>query len=123
MNIVLWVLQIFLALVFLSTGALKAFQYERAKARLPWVASAPRGFVTFVGLVEILGAIGLILPALTGIFPILTPLAALGLGLVMLTASGFNFSHAEYKTIALNLVLLVMAVVVVVGRLVVVPIV
>jgi len=52
MNIVLWVLQIFLALVFLLTGALKAFQHERAKALLPWVASVPRGFVTFVGLVR-----------------------------------------------------------------------
>ena len=122
MNSVLWVLQILLALVFSLTGALKAFQYERAKAQLPWVAEAPHEFVTFVGLVEILGAIGLILPALTGILPILTPLAALGLAVVMFVATGFNYSHGEYKTIILNAILLVMAVVVVVGRLGIMPI-
>ncbi len=122
MNIVLWFFQILLAFVFLMAGGMKAFQYERAKAKLPWVGSAPRGFVAFVGLVEVLGAIGLVLPALTGILPILTPLAALGLAIVMLIASGFNLSHGEHKTIVLNVILLVMAAFVVYGRLVLVPV-
>ncbi len=122
MNIVLWVLQILLAVLFLMAGGMKAFRYEIAKAKLPWVASAPRGFVTFVGLVEVLGAIGLIVPALTRILPMLTPLAALGLAFVMLVAVGFNFSHGEHKTIVLNVILLVMAAFVVYGRLVLVPV-
>jgi hypothetical protein len=121
MNIVLWIFQILLALAFLMAGSIKAFQYEKAKAQMAWVSAVPRGLVTFIGTVEILGAIGLVLPPLTGILPWLTPLAAVGLVTVMVLASGFHFTRREYATIGVNIVLFVLAVSVAYGRFIVAP--
>jgi uncharacterized membrane protein YphA (DoxX/SURF4 family) len=121
MNIALWVLQILLALAFLMAGTMKAFQYERAKAQLEWVAGAPRGLVAFIGAVETLGAIGLILPALTGILPWLTALAAGGLAIVMLLAGTFNGLRGKYSNLAIDGPLLIMTAFVAYGRFVIAP--
>jgi uncharacterized membrane protein YphA (DoxX/SURF4 family) len=121
MNIILWIVQILLAVMFLMAGVMKAFQYERAKASLFWVKDVPRGLVTFIGISELLGGLGLVLPALTGILPWLTPLAALGLALIMLLAIIFHATRREPKAIVFNLVLLVLAGVVAYGRFTVVP--
>jgi uncharacterized membrane protein YphA (DoxX/SURF4 family) len=102
-------------------GSMKTFQYEKAKAQMKWVNAVPRGLVTFVGIVEILGAVGLILPALTGILPVLTPLAAVGLVIVMLLASGFHATRGEYQGVVANLILFALSAFVVYGRLVLVP--
>ncbi|MDQ5852539.1 MAG: DoxX family protein [Chloroflexota bacterium] len=121
MHIALWVVQVVLAGMFLMAGVTKAFQYERARASLPWVKDVPRGMVTFIGLSELLGGLGLLLPALTGILPWLTPLAAAGLALVMLLAIGFHASRREAPAIAFNSVLLVLAAFVAYGRFFVLP--
>ena len=121
MNIVLWILQVLLALAFLMAGTTKAFAYERAKTQMKWVAAVPRGLVTFIGMAELLGAIGLILPALTGILPWLTSLAAAGLVTVMALAIGFHATRREYPTIPANAVLGVLAAFVAYGRLMLVP--
>ena len=84
MNIVVWVVSALLALVFLGAGFMKLSKSrEELAPKMHWVNGASAGQVKAVGLVEVLGALGLILPALTGIAPVLTPLAALGLFLVM----------------------------------------
>jgi len=106
MNIILWIVQILLAVMFLMAGVMKAFQYERAKASLFWVKDVPRGLVTFIGICELLGGLGLVLPVLTGILPGLTPLAALGLALIMLFAMIFHATRREPQAIVFNLVLL-----------------
>ena len=121
MNIVLWVLQALLAVMFLMAGVMKAFQYERAKAQLKWVGDVSHGLVTFIGVSELLGGIGLILPALTRILPWLTPLAAVGLAVVMVLASGFHATRREYSNIATNAVLFVLAAFVAYGRFVIAP--
>src|SRR4051794_12650799 len=102
MNIALWIVQVLLAGMFLMAGAMKAFQYQRAKASLPWVKDAPRGLVTFMGISELLGGLGLLLPAITGILSWLTPLAGAGLALVMILAIGFHASRREMSTIGFN---------------------
>ncbi|MCB0044674.1 MAG: DoxX family protein [Caldilineaceae bacterium] len=102
-------------------GVTKAFQYERAKASLPWVKDTPRGLVTFIGISELLGGLGLVLPALTGIWPVLTPLAALGLALIMVLAIIFHAMRRESQAIVFNVVLLVLAVFVAYGRFTLVP--
>src|SRR5689334_5286988 len=107
-NIALWVIQVVLASMFLMAGVMKAFQYERAKASLPWVKDVSRGTVTFIGIAELLGGLGLLLPALTGILPWLTPLAAGGLALIMLLAMGFHARRGERLAIVFNLTLLVL---------------
>jgi uncharacterized membrane protein YphA (DoxX/SURF4 family) len=116
MNIVLWILQVLVAAMFLMAGVLHGFQQERAKAQLKWPADVPPGLLTFIGVCEILGALGVVLPALTGILPWLTPLAALGLAIMMLLAAGFHATRREYPNIVFNLILLALTAFVAYGR-------
>jgi uncharacterized membrane protein len=122
MNIALWIVQVLLAAAFIFAGVTKAFRYEHAHATLPWVKDVPRGLTNVIGVAELLGGIGLLLPALTGILPWLTPLAATGLALVMLLAAGFHFTRKEWSAIGFNTVLLLLAVFVAYGRFVVVSV-
>jgi uncharacterized membrane protein YphA (DoxX/SURF4 family) len=123
MNIVLWIVQILLALAFLLAGTMKATQpLERLKSRMKWVDSMnPAQLVRVIGVLEVLGAIGLILPAVTGILPWLTPVAAIGLVLTMIGAMILHTRRGEVSHIAPNVVLLLLAMFVVVGRFVVMP--
>ena len=121
MNIALWIVQVLLGGMFVMAGVMKAFQYERAKASLPWVKDVPRSLTRFIGIAELLGGLGLLLPAITGILPWLTPLAGAGLALVMVLAIGFHASRREAQAIGFNAVLLVLAAFVAYGRFMVVP--
>ena len=121
MNSVLWIVQVLLGAAFIFAGVNKAFRYDYARANLPWVKDLPRGLTTFIGVAELLGGLGLLLPALTGIMPWLTPLAAAGLALIMLLAAGFHATRREWSAIAINMVLLVMAAFVAYGRSAIVP--
>lgn len=97
-----------LAAFFLLTGVNRAFRYEKARDLFPWVRDVPRTLVQFIGIVEILGAVGLILPALTGIYSWLTPVAAVALCLLMLMAAVFHAVRREKAEAALNVLLLIM---------------
>lgn len=123
MNIVLWIVQILLALAFAMAGIMKVTQpIDRLESRMGWVKSVgPRG-VRLIGSLEILGAIGLILPAITGILPWLTPLAASCLGLTMIGAMITHGRRGEYSQIGINLILLVLTLFVAYGRFVIIPI-
>jgi uncharacterized membrane protein YphA (DoxX/SURF4 family) len=123
MNIALWIVQILLALAFAMAGIMKVTQpIDRLETRMEWVKDVgPRG-VPLIGSLEILGAIGLILPAVTGILPWLTPVAAAGLALTMVGAMITHGRRGEYSGIGVNVVLLVLALFVVYGRFVIVPI-
>lgn len=117
MNAILWILQGLMALLFLVTGALKlALPKERLVNQMGWVESASQQVVRLIGAAEILGAMGLILPSLTGIMPWLTPLAAAGLALTMIGATLTNFRRKEFSRIGLTAVLLLMALFVAAGR-------
>ncbi len=65
----------------------KAFRYEQAKKSFPWVKDVPRAPVQVIGIADVLGAVGLILPAAIGFYGWLTPMAAVALGLHMLLAA------------------------------------
>ena len=117
MNIVLWIIQALLAVMFGMAGVMKTFQTSKAKAQMSWAKNRSDEFIRFVGISELLGAIGLILPLVTGILPWLTPLAAIGLTLVQLLAIFTeHLPKKEYKIIPVNLVLIVLALFVVIGR-------
>lgn len=122
MNIALWVVQILLALVFAAAGIMKATQpTERLATNMGWVKDVAPWTVRLIGILEILGAIGLILPAATGIWPWLTPVAAVGLALTMVGAMIVHGRRGEFSGIGFNFVLLALAAFVVFGRFVVVP--
>jgi uncharacterized membrane protein YphA (DoxX/SURF4 family) len=122
MNTAIWIVQILLALAFGMAGFMKLTQpREKLATNMAWVNDFASNIVKTIGGLELLAAIGLILPALTGILPILTPLAAIGLILTMLGASLTHFRRGEMPMIAVNLVLLALAAFVVYGRFVAVP--
>lgn len=87
MSIALWFAQGFAALVFLLTGALKAVApKERLIEKMRWAATWPPARIKLLGLAEVAGAIGLVLPAGLHIAPVLTPIAAACLAALMLGA-------------------------------------
>lgn len=117
MDIALWTVQALLALIFLYEGVRKAFQYEKAKASLPWVKDCSRGLVAFVGWAELLGSLGLILPWALNIAPVLTPIAAFALTVVMVLAAAFHARRKEYREIMIHLQLISLLLFVGIGRL------
>jgi uncharacterized membrane protein YphA (DoxX/SURF4 family) len=122
MNIVLWVVQILLALVFAMAGIMKVSQpFEKLAQNMKWVKNVGLRGVRLIGILEILGAIGLILPAVTGILPWLTPVAAIGLALTMIGAMITHGRRGEFPNMGFNLVLLLLAVFIIYGRFVAVP--
>jgi uncharacterized membrane protein YphA (DoxX/SURF4 family) len=95
-NIVLWVLQIILAVAFFLAGSFKISQpKDKLRPKMSWVDSYSAGGVKLIALAEILGALGLILPWATGIAKILTPLAALGLLIIMIGAVATHVRRKE----------------------------
>jgi uncharacterized membrane protein len=117
MNTFLWVLQIGLAALFTLSGVLKSTQpKDKLIATLPWVEDYSARTVRFIGFVELLGAIGVVVPAATGIAPVLTPLAATGLAIVMVLAMNTHRRRHEAGGIAVTAVLFAAAAVVAWGR-------
>jgi len=107
MNIALWIVQVLLAFAFFMAGAFKTFtpNEELIAGGMTWVAAVPSFLPKVAGVAEILGAIGLIVPALTRIKPSLTALAAAGLVLVMVPAALLHVSLGEWAMLPSNLVL------------------
>src|SRR3989454_6667857 len=93
LNLVLWGVQGFLALFFLAAGAPKLI--GRGMERWTGFSELARPLVVFIGFTEVLGAAGLVLPMATGILPWLTPLAAVGLAIIVLMAAGFHIRADE----------------------------
>jgi uncharacterized membrane protein YphA (DoxX/SURF4 family) len=117
LNIGLWVVQLLLAAAFLASGLTKLTQpIDAMAAQMAWVTSVPAALVRFIGAAEVAGALGLILPSLTRIRPRLTVLAALGLIVVMVLASGTHLSRGEGGMVPINLVLAALAAFVAWGR-------
>lgn len=92
-NLVLWSVQGFLALFFLLAGAPKVA--GRGLERWTGFSALPRPLVIAIGLAEVLGAAGLILPMASGVLPWLTPCASVGLGVIVLMAAGFHLRADE----------------------------
>lgn len=116
MNISLWIVQGILGLGFLYSGWMKTFQLEKAKASWPWAGEVSRGLVFFIGLMELIGAVGLLVPKATDIAPVLTPLAAIGLAAIVLLGAVFHAKRKEYREIGVNAAFFVLAILVAVGR-------
>jgi uncharacterized membrane protein YphA (DoxX/SURF4 family) len=117
MRIALWIVQSVLALAFLGAGFTKTFTpLDELAAAMPWVADVPSFLPRFIGVAEILGAVGLVLPAATRILPRLTPLAAMGLMTVMVLAAGFHVSRGEFEGLVPNAVLFALSAFVAWGR-------
>jgi uncharacterized membrane protein YphA (DoxX/SURF4 family) len=94
--------------MFATAGVTKALTTAKAREQMAWAKRHSENFVRFIGVAELLGAVGLILPALTGILPWLTPVAALALVLVQILAIITEHLPAkEFKALPINAILLV----------------
>jgi uncharacterized membrane protein YphA (DoxX/SURF4 family) len=116
MNIALWTAQVVLAFAFIAAGGMKVFAYEKYKAlsakNRPMEIT--RGLVMFIGIAELLGAIGIILPMAANVAPLLSPIAAVGLAIIMLLAVFYHVRRRESPAAAAGLLLF--AIFVAVGR-------
>jgi uncharacterized membrane protein YphA (DoxX/SURF4 family) len=111
METALWIAQVLLAAIFLVTGTTKLTQprLKMAAGPMRWAADVTDRQFRTIGLLEVLGAIGLILPAALGIAPLLVPLAAIGLVLTMIGAIHVHVRHGETNRLAVPIVVLALA--------------
>lgn len=117
MNVALWIVQIVLGSMFGAAGVMKTFApIDELAKNMPWVVDSAPALVRFIGISELLGGLGLVLPAATRIKPGLTPLAAAGLGLIMVLAAGHHVMRGEWAGLPINAVLLSLVLFVAWGR-------
>ena len=107
MNIALWVLQVLLAVAFFAHGVMMVAPPAEVAAQMN--ASLPRWFQLFLGVAEVLAAVGLVLPGLTRILPGLVSWAAVGIIIVMVSATGYHVIRGEVSSAVITFILLVMA--------------
>ncbi|RSD07347.1 DoxX family protein [Amycolatopsis eburnea] len=119
MNVVLWIVAGVLAALYLAAGGMKLATPREKLLENPnmgWTADFSGAAVKGIGAVEVLGAIGLVLPWALDIAPVLTPLAATGLAVVQVGAIIVHARRKETKALPMNVVLLVLAAFVAIGR-------
>jgi DoxX-like family len=118
MNLALWIIAIVLAVAFAGSGLLNLVRSKEqlVASGFGWAEDFSTSTIRLIGVAEVLGAIGLILPATVHIAPILVPVAAVGLALVMAGAAVVHGRRKEAPMVAINAVLLALAVVVAWGR-------
>lgn len=123
-NIGLWLAQVVLAAVYVMAGFMKLTQPIDAlvASGMSYAGDYPELLTRFIGTMEVLGALGIILPAATRIMPRLTPLSALGFSIIQILAIGLHFSRSEFQVLPVNLALLALSLFVVWGRLRKVPV-
>ena len=117
MNVALWIVQGLLAFAFIAAGGMKLFAYKKYNAMSEeknGQTSLSRGLITFIGMAEIAGSLGIVLPMATNIAPWLSPWAAIGLAIIMLLAIGFHVRRHE--SVAVPVILFLLAGFVVFGR-------
>ena len=97
MNLALWIVQGFLAFAFIAIGGMKVFAYEKYKAlsEKNGPSGIPHGLATFIGIAELAGGCGIVLPMAAHIAPWLSAWAAAGLATIMLLAAGFHIRRKE----------------------------
>lgn len=117
LRISLWVAQGLVALIFCFAGFTKlTTPLPDLSAMMPWTGQVSPTFVRFIGLVDLAGGLGILLPSLTRIQPRLTVLAALGCVVLQVLAFGFHTMRGEFPVLPLNVVLLALSVFILVGR-------
>lgn len=117
MSIFVWIVSGLLCLAYLAAGGFKAFGPDaRLYAAFPWAKQVGIASTRIIGALEILGALGLILPILLDVAPILAPIAALGLVAVQIAAMIFHIQRHEFSNLPVNVAMLVLAAIVAVLR-------
>ncbi|WP_030455770.1 DoxX family protein [Herbidospora cretacea] len=110
MTVAYWIIAGLLGLFYLYAGGKKIVQSkERLRPMMGWVDTVPMPMVRLIGVLEVLGAAGLVLPPLTGILPGLALAAAVGFAVLQMLAAGLHLSRGEVRETGLNVTLIVLA--------------
>lgn len=109
LNIILWIAQVILALFFIIGAVMKFMPIEKISAMMPWMGQVPVLAVRLLGIIDMLGAGGLILPSLLRIKPQLTAWAAVGIILMMVCAIVFHVSRGEGSVTGVNVFSIIIA--------------
>ena len=110
MTVAYWVVAALLALFYLYAGGLKVLRSpDQLRPMMGWIDTVPLRLVRTIGVLEVLGALGLILPPLTGVAPALALAAGIGLVLIQVGGISLHLSRGEVKVVGLNVALLVLA--------------
>ncbi|KAB7768316.1 DoxX family protein [Xanthomonas maliensis] len=116
-RVFLWIAQFLLAAVFIMSGLMKFFTpIPELAAQMPWTGQVSETFVRFIGLIDLAGGIGVLLPALTRVLPRMTPVAAFCATILQVLAIGFHASRGEFQVLPLNFVLISLAIFILWGR-------
>lgn len=122
-NVLLWIAQVLISTSLIWAAYVKLFQsIEQLEIMWPWTGDVSPIFVRLTGAIDLLGALGVILPSLLRSKPILAPTAAMGIVLLMIAASIFHISRGEASQIGFNIVFAAIAGFIAYGRLKLVPI-
>lgn len=116
-NIGIWVAQVLGAGLFIMSGVMKTLTpIPELSAMMPWAGEYSATFVRFIGVVDVAGGLGLLLPSLTRIMPRLTVIAAAACVLLQVLAIGFHAMRGEFEVLPLNVVYIALALTVLWGR-------
>lgn len=116
MNTALWLVQGMLSTLMIMLGVMKSFLPVEKLNKFSWTTRNPQSYIRFVGVSELLIGLGLVLPQLTGILPILTSVAAASLCVIMLLAIAEHIRHNETHDVPKNVFILLLAAFVAAGR-------
>ncbi|MFB9625547.1 DoxX family protein [Nonomuraea helvata] len=117
MNVFLWMVQAILAALFAMSGLVKVLRLkDKLAGKYPWMQDFSQATVRFIGAMEALGAIGLVVPGVTGIAPVLTPIAGTGLAVMMVLAAGTHIRRKEPSGVAVSAILFMLSAFVTWGR-------
>jgi hypothetical protein len=117
MNTALWIIQILLGIVFIMVGLMKTVAPVNKLNQFSWTTRSSEAFIRFVGISELLIGFGLILPQVTGIFPILSVIAAFSLCLIMILAMVEHIKYKETNELWKNILFITLSLFVAGGRL------
>lgn len=119
MNTAVWIVQGLLAVAMLGAGAMKLTKSKdelKASGNMDWTEDFPEGQIKGIGALEVIAALGLVLPAALDIAPDLVGIAAVGVVMLMLGAAATHLRRGEGKAVPINVVLLALAAFVAVMR-------
>ena len=124
MNVALWIAQALLASMFLMAGVMKLIKPKKdLREKLgDWIDQYTGSTLKLIGLLELLGAVGLLVPIGLDILPILTPLAAIGLAMTMVGAIKIHADRKEHDKVKMNVALMTLALFIAVGRFLILPV-
>jgi uncharacterized membrane protein YphA (DoxX/SURF4 family) len=122
MNIALWVVQVLAALLYVASGVMKVFMFDKVSADVPSFGALPKGAWTALGIVELVCAVGLIVPAALRWYPQLTVLAAAALAIESVVFIGVHLKYHEKTPMLMSAVLGLLMVFIAYGRMVLLPI-